>query len=181
MSNVDITPVLKAQFEAKSLKKWNTRDGGGYQFNLYHRGKSVAQVTNDGRGGEVEIDWTGVRYDGSLWTPPTLEGRKAATWNRNAKLAQAAKAELDAIVAATPPVDSRFAAEPLKVNVGWLTEELVNVTGILRLIKRGKTVFAEAGVDSEYYTVNEPYGPNMQAWIDQKYPGATVYNVKYAA
>ena len=48
---------MKEQLTIKGLKNWQTRDGGGYQFNLYRRGKKIAFVHEDGNGGPLQIDW----------------------------------------------------------------------------------------------------------------------------
>jgi hypothetical protein len=42
-------------FEIKAFKHWQTEDGGGYQFNLYHNKKKFAFVHNDGNGGCIDI------------------------------------------------------------------------------------------------------------------------------
>jgi hypothetical protein len=42
-------------FEIKAFKHWQTEDGGGYQFNLYHNKKKFAFVHNDGNGGMIDI------------------------------------------------------------------------------------------------------------------------------
>jgi len=42
-------------FEIKGFKHWQTEDGGGYQFNLYHDKKKFAFVHNDGNGGCIDI------------------------------------------------------------------------------------------------------------------------------
>ena len=45
-------------FEIKAFKHWQTDEGGGYQFNLYHDKKKFAWVHNDGNGGMIDIQFT---------------------------------------------------------------------------------------------------------------------------
>jgi hypothetical protein len=40
----------------KGLKTWASREGGGYQFNLYEDGKKVLFVHNDGNGGCLDLE-----------------------------------------------------------------------------------------------------------------------------
>ena len=45
-------------FQIKAFKDWQSREGGGYQFNLYLDNKKFAWVHNDGNGGMIDIDFT---------------------------------------------------------------------------------------------------------------------------
>ena len=54
------------KFEIKGFKKWNTYDGGGYQFNLFLDGKKFAFVHNDGNGGMIDIDFTDPKNN-AIW------------------------------------------------------------------------------------------------------------------
>ena len=45
-------------FQIKAFKNWQSREGGGYQFNLYLDNKKFAWVHNDGNGGMIDIDFT---------------------------------------------------------------------------------------------------------------------------
>lgn len=42
-------------FEIKGFKDWQSREGGGYQFNLLLDGKKFAWIRNDGNGGNIDI------------------------------------------------------------------------------------------------------------------------------
>jgi len=44
-----------SNFTIKGLKTWASREGGGYQFNLYLDGKKFAWVHDDGNGGETDV------------------------------------------------------------------------------------------------------------------------------
>ena len=177
---VNVQSLLKAGFEMKSVKTWNGMEGQGFQANLYWLGKKVAEVTDAGNGGEIRVDWTGVRWDGSIWTPPNLEGRKATNWRKSAEKAVEAKAMLDSIVAAMPKIENEWGGDPLTVDAGWALDELCNFTLIARDCKR-KTCFRrpEDGSHS-YVSINEPFSPKMKTYIEKNYPGAVIINEEVA-
>lgn len=54
------------QLTIKGLKTWQTNDGGGYQFNLYHEGKKTAFVHNGGYGGCLEVTFYDKDFEASI-------------------------------------------------------------------------------------------------------------------
>ena len=44
-------------YTAKSIKEWNTDDGGGWACNLYRGKTKIAEVYDGGYGGEPEFSW----------------------------------------------------------------------------------------------------------------------------
>ena len=183
MGDIDIAPTVQAGFELKGLKTWDTHDGGGFQANIYFHGKKVGTVTDHGRGGPVDADWTGIRWDGSIWTPPGLEGRKLATWNRNAKLAQAAKAKMDEIVAATPKVITEWDKDGkgLTVDEGWILSDLSVFAELVKACNR-KTCFRRLEDPQNTYShINQKYDARMKGYIEKTYPGSVILNEEVAA
>ena len=179
---VSLKPLLRAGFDLKGLKKWNTRDGGGYQFTLTHRGVAVAEVTNDGNGGPTDLRWISLRWDGEPLTFPSASPATLAKIAKEAPLSRAAKDALDAIVAGTPPVANEYdPSRHLTVDAGWLMEELVNLPDLRKVCKK-KTAFRKAGGDdTSYFTINAPCDDKVRAYIAQKYPGAMILNDEVAA
>lgn len=181
---LDITPLIKAKFDLKGLKKWPSREGGGYSFSLTHLGNVVAEVTNEGRGGEIDIRWANLRIDGSFYIPsdatPAAQ-KKAAIAATNAFNARTV---LEQIVRTTPPVKTAY-DEPgdtgLPVDGGWLMEELVNFAD-LRKVCAKKTAFRrpQDGAGS-YMVLNAPYDAKVRAYIVKKYPRAEILNEVVAA
>jgi hypothetical protein len=66
-------------FEIKAFKHWQTEDGGGYQFNLYHNKKKFAFVHNDGNGGCIDIRFADAEHHTRHDTP------FAKIWNDHVK------------------------------------------------------------------------------------------------
>jgi len=163
MSEIDLTAVIRARFEFKALKTWTGNEGTAFQANLYFEGKKVAQVTDDGWGGELRIDWAGLRYNGTIHTPS-----KAATH------AAKAKAKLDEIVAATPAVE--FHGSTIKVDAGWLLNELVDFMLLAKACKKQTCFRRPTDGKGSYTSINRPFSPSMKAYVEKNYPGATIIN-----
>lgn len=164
---VSVKPLLAAGFDLQGLKKWNTRDGGGYQFTLTRGGLPVAEVTNDGHGGSTDLRWVGE------WGGNPIKSGKDLTRVTTARDA------LNAIVAATPEVESF--GMMLKPDAGWFMEELVNLADLRKVCKK-KTAFREAGgAENHYCTINMPCDDKMRAYIMGKYPGAVILNDEVGA
>lgn len=53
------------KFTIKGLKTWTSREGGGYQFNLYRDGKKFAFVHQDGNGGPTEFQFADEEHPNS--------------------------------------------------------------------------------------------------------------------
>jgi hypothetical protein len=59
---------MKSQFQIKGLKTWATRDGGGYQYNLYRDNKKVAFIHEEGNGGPLKTEWFDKKTEAELNT-----------------------------------------------------------------------------------------------------------------
>ena len=179
-TEIDITPVVSAGFNYKSLKTWDGREGPAFQANLFFGTIKVAVVTEDGSGGEIRIDWIGVNHVGDARPKamgPALEGRKLSAWRRSQKAALLARAKLFELADATPDVDtSEGRRDPLSVDAEWLLDELCSFT-LLAKDCRGKTCFREEG-DEEgvYQTINERFSAEMKTYIEKNHPGAVIIN-----
>lgn len=165
--SVNVKPLIDAGFDLKSLKKWNTHDGGGYTFTLTHHGKSVAEVLEEGHGGEIRVNWLGLRWDGSL-----MPGLSPAD-TKKAMLAQAAKTAFDAIVKAAPEFESH--GMKLTVDKGILLEGLLTYTEVQKLCKT-KTVFRLPENPNADRVLNAPFDAKVRAYILQKWPTAIILN-----
>jgi hypothetical protein len=178
MSNIDLTPIARAGFEFKSLKTWNGREGTAFQGNLYFGRTKVAEVTDDGWGGELRVEWIGLRYDGSTRKAfDHLEGRKLTAWLKSQKAAVTAHAKLAEIVASTPGVACEWDADkPLTVNAGWLLDEFATFYMLVKDCKK-KTCFRRPEDNKTTYSVyNRPFTPSMKTYIDKNHPGSTILN-----
>lgn len=47
----------KTNYSVKAIKSFRSRNGYGYSCNLLRDGKKVAEILEEGRGGEMRIDW----------------------------------------------------------------------------------------------------------------------------
>jgi hypothetical protein len=70
-------------FQIKAFKSWNTYDGGGYQFNLYHDKKKFAFVHNDGNGGCIDIKFYDSKWMGGNYSED--ESPSAKIWDAYVK------------------------------------------------------------------------------------------------
>lgn len=162
-----VKPLIDAGFHLKGLKKWNTRDGGGYQFTLIRHGKPVAEITNDGQGGETRVNWIGLRWDGSV-----LSGLSPAD-TKKAVLVQTAKADFNAIVKAAPQFESY--GMTLSMNDDILLEELLSYVERLKLCKT-KTVFRLPDDPTAEHVLKAPFNPEVRAYVLRKWPAAIILN-----
>ncbi len=178
-TDFDIKPTIAAGFDLKGLKTWNTNDGGGYQFTLTHKGKPVAEVTNDGHGGPVDVQWMNLRWDGSVYIPSDVTPVQRKKLEAQAVLSSSAKSALDSILAATPRVTTEWGGDPLTVDEGWAMGSLVDFAELRKLCVK-KTVFRPVGKDADL-VIKAPYDAKVKAYIESKYPGATIYNETFGA
>ena len=163
ITDIDCRPLVKAGFAFKALKKWNGNEGIAFQANLYYKNKQVAEVTDDGWGGGLDIRWMGIRYDGSIHTPSA-----AATH------AAAAKAALDALVGEAPAVHSH--GMDLTVDAGWLLDEFATAHMMAKDCKR-KTMFSRpTDGKGTYMVISRKFDPAVKAYIEKNHPGSTILN-----
>ena len=162
--------LVAAGFDIKGLKTWSSRDGGGYQYTLTHNGKAVATVTENGLGGPIDIRWMSMTGDGNfaVWFNATPAQIKKAT--AQYALSKAAKDALDAFVASLPP--HHYNGKDLKVDVGWVAEELVNIAETRKSL-RSKTLFR---VDGTEYQIKAVYDAKVAAYIKHTHPTAIILN-----
>ena len=73
-------------FELKGFKTWTAREGYGAQGTVYHNGKKIALVTDEGVGGEIDVDATTrdnkQLIDNLINTLPPFTNRER-NWNFN--------------------------------------------------------------------------------------------------
>lgn len=50
-----MTPI--SNYSVKAIKTFRARNGHGYSCNLLKDGKKVAEILEEGRGGELRVDW----------------------------------------------------------------------------------------------------------------------------
>ena len=162
--------LIATGFALKGLKTWRTHDGGAYQYTLTHNGKAVATVTEDGLGGPIDIRWMSMTGDGNfaVWFNATPAQIKKAT--AQYALSKAAKDALDAFVASLPP--HHYNGKDLKVDVGWVAEELVNIAETRKSL-RSKTLFR---VDGTEYQIKAVYDAKVAAYIKHTHPTAIILN-----
>ncbi len=165
--SVSVKPMVEAEFGLKGLKKWDTHDGGGYSFTLTHHGKPVAEVLEEGHGGEIRVSWSGLTRDGSVMP------RLSPADTKKAALAQAAKVILDKIVETTPEFESY--GMMLKANVGIFLEQLLIYTELQKLCKN-KTVFRLPENPDHDHILKAPFDMKVRAYIQQKWPTAIILN-----
>ena len=149
-----------ADFEVRSVKSWNTHDGGGFSAVLYHLGFPVAEVVDEGTGGGAFIGW--------YYAP------RGKTTDPRVTTAEAA---LDAAVKAHPPVKSEYTPDrPLTVSEDWIMTAMVNAADFRKRIARAaktKTCFWLPGDDKHSFrTATGPGGRSATDYLDRKYgPG----------
>ena len=162
--------LIAAGLDAKGIKTWKSRDGGGYQYTLTHKGTGVATVTNDGNGGPTDIHWAGMTWNGSLSVGADATPAQVKKATAQYALSKAAKDALDALVASLPP--HHYHGKDLKVDAGWVAEELVNIAETRKSL-RTKTIFQVNGTE---YQIKAVYDAKVAAYIKGKYPGAVILN-----
>jgi len=157
--------LITAGFGLKGLKTWQGHEGLGSQFSLTHKGKTVAMVTDDGNGGEVRVEWYGLRWDGSPMPAPHDKGSKES---------EPAFKALKAIIEAAPEQDDGYG--PLKPDMGMFMGALADHADLTKQMKK-KTLFRMPDQKkAEYMSIKEVYGPAIKAYIEKKYPGAVILN-----
>ena len=164
---VDVLPLTTKGFALSGLKTWNAMEGTGYQFTLTHNRKRVAQVTNDGNGGETRISWNAMYPNGKKDPRATK-----ATFEASVK----AKEAFEAFVAEAPEVEMH--GHSYKPNAGWVLEEMLNHHN---LVKACRTATLFRTTEGQELTVRERFNPGVAAWIRKNYPGAVIYNEQLAA
>ncbi len=158
-----------AAFNLKGFKTWRGMEGGGYQFTLLHEAVPVAEVTEDGHGGPLRVEWHTV-------TARVFPPRRPTPAQRNKAAAVAAqtrkaRAALATIVAATPDIDVGHGIT-VKADEDIVLGSLAEVADIRKLTKK-KTVFADGGA---LYTMNTLYTAAVAAHLATKRPTAVVLN-----
>lgn len=162
--------IIDAGFDLKGLKTWSSRDGGGYQFTLLHLNKAVAVVTNDGNGGPTSVEWMNMTWDGRVSHGYNATPAQVKKADAQYPLSLAAKAALDALVAAQPPF--HHYGMDLKVNDEMALEELVNIATTRKALK-SKTIFQVNGTE---YQIKAVYDAKVAAYIRGRYPSAVILN-----
>lgn len=172
-----LSPDLLAAsgFGVSKLRTWPSRDGGGYSFALTFQDTPVALVEQGGYGGPTDLEWIGLRWDGSVLLPTTATARQRAKAEATARHAQEAKAAFDRLVAEAPPV--RFHGTDLTMTYDLLLGEILAFHERRKLVAK-KIVFtvpSEDGLDQEY-TVKADLTPATREWILKRHPTAVILN-----
>lgn len=153
-------------YTIKSLKTWNTRDGGGFQCQLLRDGKKVAEVTNDGNGGCFQFDWfkpqaatvTSQLYDGKLYE---YQGcvEEAQLWS---------------VCRAVPPYE--YHGTMMTTNPDMLVSDLVSELELEKQLKRWlkHPVVVEGGAVSQFK--QSPLTDDLRAHIRKTYPEGVILN-----
>lgn len=173
---LDLRPFLAAGFAIKGLRSFASPDGGGYNATLTHNGVVVADLHDGGYGGEVEVQYKGLAWNGEPHLNPTATPAQAKKDRAQASVSKAAKDALDALIAATPPVAAW--GKTLPVTLWWVVGELVTHAEIVKICAK-KTLFRPAGRSADL-VINVPFDASIKAHILGKYPGARIYNEEVA-
>jgi len=174
MPEIDVRPFFVAGFAVKAIKTWPTHDGGGYHYRLLHHGKPVALVRNDGWGGETDIDWIGLRRDGTPQLSPDATPREAAALARAAQRAMVARDTLESMTATIPPLT--YEGRTLTVDVGWIAEEILSHEQLRRHCRRQTCLRLPEHDPNTYSSVNARWGDEVRAWVQAHHPDAVVLN-----
>ena len=173
---IDLHPFLAAGFAVQGLRPFASPDGGGYNATLTHNGVAVADLHDGGYGGEVDVQYKGLSWNGEPHLNPTATPAQAKKSRAQAEASKAAKDALDALIAATPPVAAW--GKMLTVNLSWVVGELVTHAEIVKICTK-KTLFRPIGHRGDL-VINVPFDASIKAHILKKYPGARIYNEEVA-
>ena len=150
-SNVNIKNF--GEYIAKSIKEWNSPDGGGFTCNLYRGKIKIAEVYDDGRGGGAEFRW----------------------------LKPEEEKQLRAFVKKLPVVKFEgMDLMDLNVDMGWFASELVSAIKEKRACRK-KTLFILKD-DPHVWEIREQYCPVIVEWLRKKHGDKLdeIINERYA-
>jgi hypothetical protein len=133
----------------KGLKTWASREGGGYQFNLYEDGKKVLFVHNDGNGGCLDLE-------------PLDGGDFLKRLNAHCASLPARVLKYDGLPEMTIEVSSETFLEDL-------LSDYEQAKQIAKAKKKG-VVFTLNGNTKEFYTLTISDMAQAIAYLDKKYP-----------
>lgn len=136
------------QYTVKNVKFFNSRNGYGFNATLYRDGKKIANVIEEGNGGQLRL----------------LE------------FAQAEADILKAYCATLPKME--FAGKVLDTSIGMFVESLVLDADLLKKLKAKlrKGIVFVAG--ESMYMNSAPFTAINAAAVKAKWPGAVVLNEK---
>jgi hypothetical protein len=133
----------------KGLKTWASREGGGYQFNLYEDGKKVLFVHNDGNGGCLDLE-------------PLDGGEFLKRLNAHCKTLPPRSLDYLGLKNETLPVD-------IEIFLEELLSDYEQAKQIAKAKKKG-VVFTLNGNAKEFYTLTISDTAQAIAYLDKKYP-----------
>ena len=146
-------------YSAKEVKSFMGMDGAGYNCTLYRNRKKIAFCIDEGRGGEVHINWV--------------------TSDRDEE-----KRLLVSHVKSLPKVKSEYCAKDLEIDEGWFVEELVEKfeqEKDIRKVRRQcneKILYRTPDQKKEvYYVFSAPYSKTIADALRKKYgQGIEIFN-----
>lgn len=157
-------------YEIKGVKTFQGREGGGYNANLYLRGKKIAEVIDDAGGGPLQIHW----LDHATRSPVEVTEHGKA---RTVMMTSQEKALHDHILTLPPiPADVKTGCPEMSMNDEIFIDDLVNdvhQANRLKTLMRNKTVFITGGAA---YTNKSPHSPAVAQLLRDKYPDCIVLN-----
>lgn len=155
--SIDILKTVReAGFEVKGVKSFTGMEGYGFNANLYHNGKKVASVIDNGNGGTFLYRWE----------------RKGAAEQR----ANVARRCLKDVIRDLPEIPFGFRDGSFTPDMDYVMSCLVEYKEQSLQCKR-ETLFIDDGTT---YTIRAKYDARMKDHLTTKYPGCTILNEVFA-
>lgn len=154
-------------YTATKLKTFMGMDCPGYNATLCRDGKPVAEVINDGSGGETMFHW----LDAKARVEATIIGYDDKP--RQVTLT-VEEAKLYAFVEALPPTE--FQGKPMRVSVDMYVEDLISDLEVEKAVKRAlkhPTVLEGKAI---FQWKKHPLDDKLRTYIRSKYPSGVILN-----
>jgi hypothetical protein len=185
---------MTATYAVTKIKTFNGREGQGLNATITKNGKAICFVMDDASGGEVDYDYRNPLQNAASFHATTREMAEAAEHDLGEYCISVLSAdellEIDGYIANAKAsyapelnVEMRRRGDAVERWVNKTVDAHSNKKRMDRIAKK-KTLFRCAGdKPDEYRTLKVPYGPDVQAWLDKKYPNKVVeiYGVKAAS
>ena len=158
------------KYEIKNLKTFMGMDCPGYNCALYRDGKRVAEVVDDGSGGEPRfhwLDWEKLKVQIPVANRPGTDPGSFGMYKGTPEEALLQEHVKDMVF---PPSEyDRPGEEPLHMGmdgfVGTLVSDLQEQKHLARMV-RGKTAYRLVGqAKGEWWTINAPFSKELKARI----------------
>jgi hypothetical protein len=178
------------KFEVTRIKTFNGREGQGLNATITKNGKAICFVMDDASGGEVDYDYSNPLQNAASFKATTREMADAAERDLTAFCKNWYETSPDAQESRDQDAEMKKTYadwEPSYVAdwVNTLVDDHANKKRMDRMAKT-KTLFRVAGEQyqqGEWRVLKKVYGPDVQKWLDQKYPNKVteIYGVKAAS